>query len=156
MSIFMIWMEWKRFLALCLHAPLFISMKLRPKLLAFFRKTHPSKILLTSSWKIIRKNHSGFGTAAGISSILTSFPHTHSWKIQPRKCMKKAMELQIHSMPYAKPSIEHQLSRALFTVQWYMHQIILILWYIVQKLTNWTSRNLFKMHLLNSNLPLYE
>lgn len=116
----------------------------------------PQKILLTSSWKIIRKSHSGFGTVAGISSILTSFPHTHSWKIQPRKCMKKAMELQIHSMPYAKASIEHQLSRALFTVQWYMHQIILFLWYIVQKLTNWTGRNLFKSHLLNSSFPLYE
>lgn len=156
MSIFMICKEWKRFLALCLHAPLFISMKLRPKLLAFFRKTHPSKNPAYFFMKNHKEKPLWFGTAAGISSILTSFPHTHSWKIQPRKCTKKAMELQIHSMPYAKPSIEHQLSRALFTVQWYMHQIILFSWYIVQKLTNWTGRNLFKIHLLNSSFPLYE
>lgn len=65
------------------------------------------------------------------------------------------MELQIHSMPYVKPFTEHQLSRALFTLQWNMHQIILFLWYIVQKLAIWTGRNLFKIHLQDSSFPLY-
>lgn len=54
--------------------------------------------------------------------------------------MKKGTEQQTHSMPYVKSSTEHQLSRALLTLQWNMHQIILFLWYIVQKLAIWTGK----------------
>lgn len=59
------------------------------------------------------------------------------------------MEQQIHSMPCVKPSTEHQLSRALLTLQWNMHQMVLLLWYIVQKLATGqqkiSSRSTFRI-----------
>lgn len=116
----------------------------------------PQKILLTFSWKVIGKKKSIFGTAARTCPILTSFPHTHYWRIQPRKCMKKAMEQQIHSMPYVKPPTEHQLSRALFTLQWNMHQINIILMVHCAKTGYLDNKNLFKIHLQDSSFPLFE
>lgn len=59
------------------------------------------------------------------------------------------MEQQIHSMPCVKSSTEHQLSRALLTLQWNMHQMVLLLWYIVQKLATGqqkiSSRSTFRI-----------